>query len=56
MGLRTPELIVILVIVVLVFGGAMLPKLARSIGEAQRELRRQQHDDELPPETPSNKL
>ena len=32
-----PELIVILVIVLLVFGGAKLPKLARSLGEAKNE-------------------
>lgn len=35
--LGTTELIIILVIVVLVFGGSKLPKLARSIGQAQKE-------------------
>jgi sec-independent protein translocase protein TatA len=39
MGLGAPELLIILGIVVLLFGGAKLPKLARSLGEAQRELR-----------------
>jgi sec-independent protein translocase protein TatA len=34
------ELLVILIIVLVVFGGAKLPKLARSLGEAQREFRR----------------
>jgi sec-independent protein translocase protein TatA len=33
-------LLVILVVVLVLFGGAQLPKLARSIGEAQREFRR----------------
>ena len=37
MNLGTPELLVILVIVLLVFGGARLPKLARSLGQAQQE-------------------
>jgi sec-independent protein translocase protein TatA len=40
MGLRAPELLVILVIVLLLFGGAKLPKLARSLGQAQREFKR----------------
>ena len=34
-----PELIVILVIVLLVFGSAKLPKLARSLGQAQKEFK-----------------
>jgi len=37
MNLGTPELLVILVIVLLVFGGAKLPKLARSLGQANKE-------------------
>ncbi len=36
MNLGAPELVVILVIVLLLFGGAKLPKLARSLGQAQR--------------------
>jgi sec-independent protein translocase protein TatA len=39
MNLGAPELVVILVIVLLLFGGAKLPKLARSLGQAQREFR-----------------
>lgn len=38
-GLGTPELIIILVILLLLFGAAKLPKLARSIGTAGRELK-----------------
>lgn len=34
-----PEVIVILVVVLLLFGASRLPKLARSIGESARELR-----------------
>lgn len=47
-----PELLIILLIVVLLFGGAKLPKLARSFGEAQRELRKAQNE---PGEEPSDK-
>lgn len=40
MNLGTPELLIILVIVLLVFGGAKLPKLARSLGQAQNEFKK----------------
>ncbi len=33
------ELLIVLVIVLLVFGGAKLPKLARSLGRAQKEFK-----------------
>jgi len=39
MNLGTPELLIILVLVLLVFGGAKLPKLARSLGQAQKEFK-----------------
>ena len=38
-SLGTSELIIILILVLLVFGGAKLPKLARSLGQAQREFK-----------------
>jgi sec-independent protein translocase protein TatA len=43
-----PELIVILVVVLLIFGGAKIPQLARSLGQAQREFRKgsEESDDE----------
>ena len=44
----TTELIIILVIVLVIFGGAKLPKLARSLGQAQREFRKNADEaDEL---------
>ena len=33
------ELFIVLTIVLVLFGGAKLPKLARSLGQAQREFR-----------------
>ena len=38
-SLGTPELIIILVVLLLVFGGSQLPKLARSLGQAQKEFK-----------------
>jgi sec-independent protein translocase protein TatA len=40
MNLGPTELIIILVIVLVLFGGAKLPKLAKSLGEAQREFKK----------------
>ena len=34
-----PQLLIILAIVLVLFGGAKLPKLARSLGQAQKEFR-----------------
>jgi sec-independent protein translocase protein TatA len=42
MDLGAPELLIILVVILLLFGGAKLPKLARSLGEAQREFKKGQ--------------
>lgn len=39
MNLGPTELIIILLIALLLFGGAKLPKLARSLGEAQKEFK-----------------
>jgi len=39
-GLGLPELIIILVILLLLFGSTKLPKLARSIGESAGELQK----------------
>jgi sec-independent protein translocase protein TatA len=37
-NLGAPELAILLVVVLVLFGGTKLPKLARSLGEARREL------------------
>jgi sec-independent protein translocase protein TatA len=39
-GLGAPELIIILVVVLLLFGSTRLPKLARSLGEASKEFKK----------------
>ncbi|MEY2567726.1 MAG: sec-independent protein translocase protein TatA [Actinomycetota bacterium] len=38
-GLGAPELIIILVVVLLLFGSTRLPKLARSLGQASKEFK-----------------
>jgi sec-independent protein translocase protein TatA len=37
-----PELIIVLAVVVLLFGSTQLPKLARSLGQAQKEFKKGQ--------------
>ena len=48
-----PELIIILLIVLLVFGASRLPALARSLGLSVKEFKKGMQDDEKKPETPS---
>ena len=45
-GIGAPELIVVLIIVLVIFGGAKLPKLARSLGEAKKEFEASSNKDE----------
>lgn len=45
-SLGTSELIIILVILLVLFGGAKLPKLARSLGQAQKEFKEGLADSE----------
>lgn len=40
MGLGAPELLIILLVLLLLFGSTKLPNLARSLGQAQGEFRR----------------
>ena len=38
-SIGAPELLIILVVILVLFGGAKLPKLARSLGQAQKEFK-----------------
>ena len=38
--LEGPELYIVLGIVVLIFGGSQIPKLAKSLGQAQKEFKK----------------
>lgn len=48
-GLGAPELLIVLAVVLLVFGSTKLPQLARSLGEAKRELSKGMNEE--PPTT-----
>ncbi len=39
-GIGAPELIIFLLVVLLLFGSTKLPKLAKSLGEAQKEFKK----------------
>ncbi len=47
-GLGAPELLIILLVVLVLFGGAKLPKLARSLGQAQKEFKEGQAEADAP--------
>lgn len=49
-----PELIVVLVILLLLFGAKKLPELARSIGTSAKELRNGMKDDKPSDDKSSN--
>jgi sec-independent protein translocase protein TatA len=40
LGMSTPDLLIILGIIVLLFGAKRLPELSKSIGQSARELRK----------------
>jgi sec-independent protein translocase protein TatA len=58
MDVGPPELIIVLVIVLVLFGGKKLPELARSLGQAKREFNESsrkgaQDDADSSPSNPS---
>jgi sec-independent protein translocase protein TatA len=51
-GLGTPELIVIAVVIVLLFGATRLPQLAKALGQSKRAFKEglDEHDTDVPKE------
>lgn len=45
-GLGAPELILIIIIILVIFGGSQLPKLARNLGNSAKELRKGLKNDD----------
>ena len=57
-NLGAPELLIVLLVILVLFGGAKLPKLARSMGQAQSEFKRgikDSHASADDDETPTDK-
>lgn len=50
-GLGAPELLIVLAVVVLLFGGAKVPQLARSLGLAKKEFEAATEDQIEPHKT-----
>jgi sec-independent protein translocase protein TatA len=46
MGLGAPELVIILVILLVLFGGAKLPSLAKGLGQSIKEFKKASKEDE----------
>lgn len=53
-GLRAPELLLILLIAVLLFGGKRLPDAARGIGRSLRIFKAELRADDEPKDKPSD--
>jgi sec-independent protein translocase protein TatA len=52
--LEGSDLLIVAVVVLVLFGGAKLPQLARSLGEAQRELKKaMDNSNSQPPSSPT---
>jgi sec-independent protein translocase protein TatA len=53
MNLQAPEILIILVVVLLLFGAKKVPELARSVGQAQREFKKGANDAAAPAPAPA---
>ncbi len=55
-SIGAPELLILLVVILVLFGGAKLPKLARSLGQAQKEFKEGISESSKPedPDQPSS--
>jgi len=45
-GLGTQELVIVLVIILVLFGGAKLPQMMKGLGEGMKEFRKATNDDD----------
>ena len=52
-GLGGQELMIVLVIVLVLFGGAKIPQMMRGLGEGMREFRKATEDDEPKQKNPN---
>ena len=53
-AIEGPDLLIVLAILLVLFGGAKLPQLARSLGEAKREFQAATTDDASPATPPTD--
>jgi sec-independent protein translocase protein TatA len=56
-GLGTPELVLLILLVLLLFGGAKIPQMMRGLGEGMREFKKSTRDDDdtTKTSTPNNR-
>ena len=55
MGLGAPELIVILIILLVLFGGSKLPALAKGLGQSVKEFKKATKEEEAEEKAPEEK-
>ncbi|PTY03214.1 twin-arginine translocase TatA/TatE family subunit [Opitutaceae bacterium EW11] len=48
LGLGGPELLLVFLVILLLFGGAKLPALARGLGQSIREFKKASNEDDEP--------
>ncbi|MFM8601546.1 MAG: twin-arginine translocase TatA/TatE family subunit [Actinomycetota bacterium] len=51
----TPEILMIAVIVLVLFGGSQIPKIAKNLGQAQRELKKAMEEGKADDKAPGDK-
>jgi sec-independent protein translocase protein TatA len=49
-GIGMPELIIILIIILIIFGAGKLPEIGSGIGKGIRNFKKATHDQKKPPE------